>query len=161
MFGLGGADVLYGNCGDDNLLGGGGGDEIQGGDGVDAIDGGEGNDRMWGNAGADIFILSKGLDTVYDFGPQDFILAPTNLEGDIEFKDGGVHNGTQIINLLYSIDCCACQTSLWTDAQVRVGYEYQKKPGEKISKALRKNDDGHKLIHTRHLKEVVFADSNP
>lgn len=66
-----GADVISGGEGNDQLHGGQGADVITGGLGKDTLNGGLDNDQLTGGGEADLFVLSKGQDTITDFNAKD------------------------------------------------------------------------------------------
>ncbi|MDB5658933.1 MAG: hypothetical protein JWS10_1548 [Cypionkella sp.] len=67
LFGEGGNDQLHGYAGNDLLNGGGGNDSLSGGMGRDTLNGGTGNNGLIGGVDADVFIASKGTNSVRDF----------------------------------------------------------------------------------------------
>lgn len=72
-------DRLYGGSGADLLHGDAGNDYLTGGSGADTLNGGTGNDKLLGGSGADTFVFdfgagTLGLDRVYDFEMEDFLL---------------------------------------------------------------------------------------
>jgi Ca2+-binding RTX toxin-like protein len=84
MEGGNGNDLLIGNGSGLMLMAGDAGDDtLFGGDGINNMSGGAGNDSLHGGSGRDIFVFlaplaSAGIDTIHDFGPEDFIgLVPT------------------------------------------------------------------------------------
>ena len=63
-----GNDSLIAGLRDDKLLGGSGNDTLNGNPGNNTLDGGAGDDSIVGGLDYDLFVLSGGADTIYDFG---------------------------------------------------------------------------------------------
>jgi Ca2+-binding RTX toxin-like protein len=61
------SDVIAGRGGDDQLSGGGGDDILEGGEGSDTLLGGRGDDWLSGGGDGDVYILSRGNDTIDGF----------------------------------------------------------------------------------------------
>jgi Ca2+-binding RTX toxin-like protein len=61
------SDVIAGRGGDDQLSGGGGDDILTGGEGRDTLLGGRGDDWLSGGGDGDVYILSRGNDTIDGF----------------------------------------------------------------------------------------------
>ncbi len=66
------SDVIAGRGGDDQLSGGGGDDILEGGDGSDTLLGGRGDDWLSGGGDGDVYILSRGNDTINGFNADLF-----------------------------------------------------------------------------------------
>jgi Ca2+-binding RTX toxin-like protein len=98
LFGLGGADVVWGGALDDHLEGNAGNDEIDGFYGDDVIQGGAGDDHLDGRSGDDRLIGGSGSDT-FDF--QAWGYAEDREEGNDTIVD--FVRGTDKIDLLVSI----------------------------------------------------------
>ena len=78
-----GGDVVWGEGGNDQLHGGRGDDWLDGGVGNDILSGGSGADVLTGGAGADTFVVRSafGLETITDFGAEDFLRITSNVNG--------------------------------------------------------------------------------
>ena len=95
IYGKKGNDKLDGGKkGDDLLFGGPGQDELITRKGDDFLNGGDGNDILTGGQGKDVFKLSKGVDTITDFGKgatsyREKIAVNSEYIDDIEILAGG------------------------------------------------------------------------
>jgi Ca2+-binding RTX toxin-like protein len=63
-----GDDLLSGGDENDSLSGGAGNDTLNGDHGQDRLDGGAGNDTLYGGGSADTYVLSQGVDRIYENG---------------------------------------------------------------------------------------------
>ncbi|WP_448573044.1 calcium-binding protein [Trichothermofontia sp.] len=72
--GLAGNDTLNGLAGNDTLIGGDGSDRLAGGSGNDSLLGGSGNDYFVYDTNAAFTATAVGLDTLFDFSANDFIV---------------------------------------------------------------------------------------
>jgi VCBS repeat-containing protein len=92
LFGLNGADMIFGGTGDDTLFGQVGADVLNGGDGNDVLVGGADTDVLTGGNGADKFVFNEmngdrisdflSADDVLDFQQSVFLLANGWTAGD-------------------------------------------------------------------------------
>ena len=94
LYGLGGADVLYGLMGDDVLVGGPQNDRLYGGDG---------DDILWGEGGDDTLVTGHGNDVVYGGGGNDTLRFETQgyyyTLAFTPLLDGGDGNDTFIVDM--------------------------------------------------------------
>ena len=104
IYGKKGNDKLDGGKkGDDLLFGGPGQDELITRKGDDFLNGGDGNDILTGGQGKDVFKLSKGVDTITDFGKgatsyREKIAVNSEYIDDIEILAGGTGSIIAISN---------------------------------------------------------------
>ncbi len=64
-------DQIIGGPGSDQLFAGLGNDFVSAGAGDDQLFGGAGDDQLWGGLGSDVFVISSGIDVVFDFRVSD------------------------------------------------------------------------------------------
>ena len=114
LFGLDGADQIFGGNGTDFLDGGEGPDQLFGGNGKDILIGGLGDDELTGGRGDDTFMfaLGEGTDTVLDYEiGKDLIGLDGLAYGDLSIGQAGddatiVANG-ELLAILAGVE------SLW------------------------------------------------
>lgn len=87
LFGGRGRDEIDGGAGDDRIFGGRGRDELDGESGADRLNGGGGRDEMEGGLGDDVFVFSRGFDTIEDFGRGDDVIEIAARFGASDFED--------------------------------------------------------------------------
>ena len=115
-----GQDALWGGKGNDTIYGGKDNDRLFGDQGNDWLKGDTGNDQLTGGLGSDTFALSPGVNTIFDFNPNegDWIAIPRSVSIEIYSLESGTiiksNEGILALHNLFLDTSSLASRILWT-----------------------------------------------